>query len=195
MEAVYGANQRTEPSIEGPILRFVTLDGDPSHAAKTDTIRKLVKSNANRSRKALAGSQARPNHTDSSPVSALDSGFITGKSRFALSSRKPLKRVRRQALSCSGDMFKSESLQPDSTESGLGDTVVTPSANTDASTNVHGLSYGSPQDSSASLASSPIITKSIIQSMAQHCMYAPFLIPDDFNHSTSTNPKKPSAQS
>ncbi|KAG4440018.1 hypothetical protein IFR05_004468 [Cadophora sp. M221] len=110
------------------MLRFITLDGDPSHAANDDAIRKIVKSNAYRSRKALAGLQAIPNQTDSPSASTLSSSLVAGKSRFALSSRKPLKRVRRQAASYSG-CKSNEAYLEFNTTSVLPETTIKPTTN------------------------------------------------------------------
>lgn len=85
--------KRSGTDIEGPTFRFITLNGDPSRAANDHSIRKLVKSNASRSRKSLAGPQAITGRASSSPVPASNNGLISGKSRFALASRKPLKRL------------------------------------------------------------------------------------------------------
>jgi len=184
------ANQSTEASIEGPALRFITLDGDPSHAAKDDTTRKLVKSNASRSRKALAGFQGSPNYTGPSPVPTLNSGLAAGKSRFSLSSRKPLKRVRRQAASHSGAKFEHGYLKSDTT-SAPRETIVYSVSNLEIPNDAHRPSHGSlrsiqfqPQDSPAPL---PAIKKSKTQTMAQQRMYTPFLIPDESIGSATSN--------
>ncbi|KAG4421141.1 hypothetical protein IFR04_005784 [Cadophora malorum] len=163
----------SKASIEGPALRFITLDGDPSHAAKDDTTRKLVKSNASRSRKALAGFQGSPNYTGPSPVPTLNSGLAAGKSRFSLSSRKPLKRVRRQAASHSGAKFEHGYLKSDTT-SAPRETIVYSVSNLEIPNDAHRPSHGSlrsiqfqPQDSPAPL---PAIKKSKTQTMAQQLL-------------------------
>ncbi|CZR70130.1 uncharacterized protein PAC_20031 [Phialocephala subalpina] len=157
--------------VEGPCLKFITLDGDPSHAANDDTIRKLVKSNASRSRKGLAGLQGSPNQTASSPVPVSNSGLVSGKSRFALSSRKPLKRVRRQAASHPGGNLKDKqqgiNIPGPNRETG-GNSLTNlnvPNATQCLSLGSHRSIRFQPQYSPGSL---PVITKSKVQTMAQH---------------------------
>ncbi|KAH9223415.1 hypothetical protein DL95DRAFT_517576 [Leptodontidium sp. 2 PMI_412] len=158
-----------QASIEGPMLRFITLDGDPSHAANDDAIRKLVKSNAYRSRKALAGLQAIPNQTASSSVPTLNNGLVAGKSRFALSSRKPLKRVRRQAASYSRCKSNDAYLEFDNT-SVVPETTMNSIANVpdDAHQPSHGYSRSIQCQLQTSPASLPPLTELKILTTAQY---------------------------
>jgi hypothetical protein len=95
-------------NIEGPVMKFVTLGGNPSQVANDDAIRKLVRSNASRStRRGGEGLQSNISPPNPILVPASQSSLASGKSRFALASRKPLKRVRyRQAPSKSGGRLK-----------------------------------------------------------------------------------------
>jgi hypothetical protein len=165
-------------------LRFVTLEGDPSRAANDGAIRKLVKSNAYRSRKALAGIQATPNQTDSSSVPILKIDLVAGKSRFALSSRKPLKRVRRQAASYSGCKSNDEYLEVE-TKSVLTETTVNSVANFNVPGDAYHASHGysrrircQPQYSPAS---PTVITKLKIQTTA------PFFTSDESTDTVIVN--------
>lgn len=78
-------------------LCFITLDGDPTAAASDAMIRRLVKSNASRARKEVAKVQHSAVLQSGTSIAVSRNDGSKGKSQFALSSRKPLKRTRRQA--------------------------------------------------------------------------------------------------
>jgi len=82
--------------MERPALTFVTLDGDPSQVAANDSIRKLVRSNATSSRSISR------HEVNTSVMQLQGHDPSEGRSRFALVSRKPMKRARRKAVSNSG---------------------------------------------------------------------------------------------
>ncbi|KAF8850898.1 hypothetical protein BDZ45DRAFT_751259 [Acephala macrosclerotiorum] len=164
--------KRSGTDIEGPTFRFITLNGDPSRAANDHSIRKLVKSNASRSRKSLAGPQAITGRASSSPVPASNNGLISGKSRFALASRKPLKRVRRRLTSHLGGKLRDEQLEI-KIRGPIHDTNGNSLTNLNDSKVPQCLSFGSPksiqfhpQYSTSSLSTT---TKLKVVTMAQHC--------------------------
>lgn len=97
--------------IGGPLRKFITLDGDPCQAAHDDAIRRLVRSNASRAARRgepdFLSSSAQPSAVS---VPTSESGIVPGTSRFALSSRKPMKRVRRRGPSKARGTPKDECL-------------------------------------------------------------------------------------
>ncbi|TVY44003.1 hypothetical protein LSUB1_G001775 [Lachnellula subtilissima] len=96
-----------------PILKFVTLGGNPAEVANDDSVRKLIRSNASRStRRGGASLESSTGTSNMVLVPASHRDLASGKSRFALTPRKPLKRVRRQAPRKSGNSLKAEHLNP-----------------------------------------------------------------------------------
>jgi hypothetical protein len=86
-------------------LKFINIAGEPSRAIKDDTIRNLIRRNARsstqRGRRAPLD-KPRPQCPLTKPGPAPADGLQTplvGRTRFALSSRKPMKRVRRRNVS------------------------------------------------------------------------------------------------
>ena len=82
-----------------PILRFITIEGEPSKACNDEAIRKLIRTNARRSghrgKTPRAESPAPLIAPAPDPTRGVASQ-IPGRTRFALLSRKPMKRVRRR---------------------------------------------------------------------------------------------------
>jgi hypothetical protein len=78
-------------------LKFITIEGEPSKATKDEAIRKPIRINARRSGQKGKGTPAdhpiRPVAHAPVVVGGLPSE-IPGRTRFALSSRRPMKRVR-----------------------------------------------------------------------------------------------------
>lgn len=117
---------------------------------------------------------------------------MSGKSRFALSSRKPLKRCRRQAASHSGRKLKDEQL-----DFGILSSIHDTDGNSLTSLNVPKasqiISLGSPRSLQFQPQYSPtslsVTTMSKVETMAQHCMWFPFFIADVRASGAATNLK------
>jgi hypothetical protein len=85
---------------DNPGLKFITIAGEPSQAANNNAIRKVIRSNASRSVHIGGGSLLdNPAFSVTTPVKTQERGLTTpctGRTRFALWSRKPMKRVTRR---------------------------------------------------------------------------------------------------
>jgi hypothetical protein len=101
-----------------PRFKFITTAGEPSQAANNKAIRKAIRSNASRSVHIGGGSFIdNPAFSVATPVVAQERGLTTpctGRTRFALWSRKPMKRVRRRhaAESVSDESRNRRPIQP-----------------------------------------------------------------------------------
>jgi hypothetical protein len=101
-----------------PGLKFITIAGEPSQAVNTKAIRKAIRSNASRSVHIDGGSLIdNPAFSVATPVVTQDRGLTapcTGRTRFALWSRKPMKRVRHRhaAESVSSESRHRRPIQP-----------------------------------------------------------------------------------
>jgi hypothetical protein len=101
-----------------PVLKFITIAGEPSQAANNKEIRKVIRSNASRSVH-IGGKSLIDNPAFSivTPVVTQERGLTTpctGRTRFALWSRKPMKRARRRHLaeSLSNESRNRRPIQP-----------------------------------------------------------------------------------
>lgn len=88
-------NSKLDEQKQDDKLQFIIFDDNPSQITSDDSIRRIVRSNARRARNGGAGLQSTINEPRISP--ALENNVESGKSRFALTSRKPITRVRRKA--------------------------------------------------------------------------------------------------
>jgi hypothetical protein len=82
-------------------LKFITIEGEPSKATNDEAIRKIIRTNARHSGQKEKGAPADHSIQPIAPAPVIVSGLpskIPGRTRFALSSRKPMKRVRRRAV-------------------------------------------------------------------------------------------------
>jgi hypothetical protein len=101
-----------------PGLKFITIAGEPSQAANNKAIRKVIRYNASRSVHIRGGSLIdNPAFSIATPVVTQERGLTTqctGRTRFALWSRKPMKRFRRRhaAESLSNESRNRRPIQP-----------------------------------------------------------------------------------